>query len=72
MKGRGTKFLIVHPSPSQRLYEPAATLTLPRWHWHLARGDRLEAYSTKGGGDILGKFRIFLVTIYFPFLFQNL
>jgi spore photoproduct lyase len=28
MKGRGTK-LICHPSPSQRLSEPAATLTLP-------------------------------------------
>jgi hypothetical protein len=30
MKGRGDLILFVHPSPSQRLSEPAATLTLPR------------------------------------------
>jgi len=29
-KGEGEKNSFIHPSPSQRLSEPAATLTLPR------------------------------------------
>jgi len=30
IEGRGIQIVFDHPSPSQRLYEPAATPTLPR------------------------------------------
>jgi len=34
---------------------------LHKWDGHLARYDRLEACSTKGGGDYLGNFKYFLL-----------
>jgi len=45
MKGRGDLIFFVHPSPSQRLYEPAATLTLPR---RRGRGIEVEISNISG------------------------